>query len=96
MAKLIWTDRAFQSLEEIRDYIAQHNPEAAAKTIAGIYAKTERLQSFPRLGYAHQDGSFDEVRVVIYGHYRITYLVDGETVVVTGVIHTARNSEKDN
>ena len=37
-------------LKEIRDYIAEDNPEYAAKTIKEIYAKFENIQVFPAMG----------------------------------------------
>ena len=36
MAKIVWTAEAEQWLRDIYDYIAQDNPTAADKVVAGI------------------------------------------------------------
>lgn len=95
MAKLIWTDAARGSLVDVHDYIARDNAEAAVRTIEGIYRKTEILQDFPRIGYLHRTTEEDEERFLLYGHYRIVYLVKTDAVVVTGVVHTARDLDRD-
>lgn len=91
MVKLIWTDHAFACLRAIRDYIAQDSPEAARRVANGIYAKTEILQQFPQLGYLHETKPEGEVRVLIYGHYKIMYTYDQQSVHVVGVYHAAMN-----
>lgn len=90
MAKLMWTDEARGSLVDIYDYIAKQSIDAALRTIEGIYRKSEVLQDFPRIGFLHRKADNEEVRIVLYGHYRIVYLVDGDCAIVTGVVHTSR------
>ena len=50
MARITWTDEAQRWLRDIHDYIAADNPQAAAETIDGIYARTQALKDFPELG----------------------------------------------
>jgi hypothetical protein len=55
----------------------------------GIYARTQALTDFPELG-ARYWASARHVRVLLYGHYRITYLVrDDGDIEILGVFHGA-------
>ena len=52
MAEITWTAEAQQWLEDIFEYIAQDNPQAAARTVHGIYERAQDLIQFPQLGSA--------------------------------------------
>lgn len=55
--------------------------------VDGIYKRAQQLVDFPELGYRYQ-AEAREVRILLYGHYRITYLVkvDGN-VDILGMFH---------
>lgn len=90
MAKVIWSREARDWLQEIHAYIAQDNPSAADRTVAGIAAKAEALSRFPELGHRYTKRSERNVRIVLYGHYRIAYEVAaGEEIRILGVFHGA-------
>ena len=72
MAELVWTEESERWLRDIYDYIALDNPEAAASAVSGIYQRGQSLRQFPESGYRY-DGSEDNVRILLYGHYRIAY-----------------------
>ncbi len=63
MAIIAWTDEARQWLEDIFDYIAADNPQAAARTVQGIYERAQILAKFPEIGHCYQ-GSPRNVRVL--------------------------------
>ena len=88
MAKLVWTEEALRWLEDIFEYIAQDNPDAAARTVQGIYDRAQSLIEFPEMGERYA-GSERHVRILLYEHYRIAYLVKPERVEVLGVFHGA-------
>lgn len=89
MATITWTVEAQRWLEDIFEYIAADNPAAAARTVQGIYEKAQVLIDFPLMGQRYAPSS-RHVRIVLYGHYRITYLVkDDGNVDVLGVFHGA-------
>ncbi len=94
MADIRWTNTAVDWLKSIADYIARDNPAAAARTLEGILAKVELLQSQPYMGYQHISQSGRRVRVVLYGHYRIVYHVTQSAAVeIIGVFHAAMKIE---
>jgi len=87
MADIIWTEEAQRWLEDIFEYIAADNPSAAGRTVQGIYERTQDLASFPEIGHRYLASSRD-VRILLYGHYRIAYLVKGDgDIDILGVFH---------
>ena len=88
MAKLVWTEEALWWLEDIFEYIAHDNPDAAARTVQAIYDRAQALTQFPEMGERYA-GSDRHVRILPYEHYRIAYLVKPERVEVLGVFHGA-------
>ena len=94
MARIVWTAEAERWLRDIYEYIAADNPRAAAATVQGIYEKAQRLADFPEMGARH-GASARHVRVLLYGHYRIAYLVkDHGDIDVLGVFHGALDINK--
>jgi len=90
-----WTEEASFWLKDIHDHIALDNQKIAKKVINEIFTKTKILASFPRIGYLYKDDANKEIRVLLYGHYRIAYLIkDTETVDILGVFHGALEIER--
>jgi plasmid stabilization system protein ParE len=70
VAEITWTAEAQRWLEDIFEYVAADNPQAAASTVQGIYDHAQVLASFPEMGHRYWALSRN-VRVLLYGHYRI-------------------------
>ena len=88
MAQIVWTAEAERWLQEIYDYIAEDNEPAAYRTVGGIHARAEILLTFPEIGYRYRERP--DIRVLLYGHYRIAYLLTPERdIEILGVFHTA-------
>ena len=94
MGQVRWTLEAERWLREIYDYIARDNPAAALRTVQGITEKAETLTRFPERGYRYHERSNEHVRILLYGHYRIAYLVQGEDVTILGVFHGALDIDR--
>lgn len=96
MAGLRWTAEAQSWLKDIYDYIALDNPQAAAGVVDGLFEKAQLLCQFPDIGYRYRQTDQGEIRILLYGHYRIAYLHDaGEGgVEVLGVFHGALDIER--
>jgi plasmid stabilization system protein ParE len=94
MAQINWTDEALRWLEDIFEYIAADNREAAGRTVQGIYDRAQILFDFPEIGYRYE-ASQRNIRILLYGHYRITYLIksDGD-IDILGVFHGALDISK--
>ena len=87
MATIAWTEEAQRWLEDIFEYIANDNPHAAARTVQELYERAQALASFPEIGHRYLVSSRD-VRILLYGHYRIANLVkDDGNIDILGVFH---------
>ena len=94
MAEIRWSHEAAQWIKEIYEYIAQDNPTAAGKVISGIYEKAQLLSDFPEIGYKYREEPEGEIRILLYGHYRIAYLITDGPIDVLGVFHGALPIER--
>jgi len=63
MATVRWTEEAATWLEEIYQYIAKDNPQAASRTIQAIYDRAQMIKKFPLIGHKYRDESEGEVRI---------------------------------
>ena len=95
MAEIRWTRVAELWLKDIYDYIAQDNPGAAVRVLEGIYEKAQLLKEHPELGYKYRAEDEGEIRILLYGHYRIAYLLAGnEPIDILGVFHGAMEIDR--
>ena len=89
MAEIAWTEEAQRWLEDIFENIAADNPQAAARTVQGIHERAQVLARFPEIGHRYLSSS-RTVRILLYGHYRIAYLIkDDENIDIIGIFHGA-------
>ncbi|MDD5435331.1 MAG: type II toxin-antitoxin system RelE/ParE family toxin [Nitrospira sp.] len=95
MAKIRWTAEAEKWLRDIHDYIAQDNENAAQRVITGIYNKAQILKDFPEIGYKYRSEPEGDIRILLYGHYRIAYLIRSKELIdILGVFHGAMEIER--
>lgn len=95
MGRVRWTREAEQWLREIHDYIAQDNPAAAQRTVHGIAERAATLNRFPERGYRYHERPDQTIRILLYGHYRIAYLVkDQGDIDILGVFHGALSIDR--
>ncbi len=87
MGQVVWSEESQRWLRDIYEYIAEDSPQAALRTVEGIRQRVQSLESFPELGRRYPKSS-RHVRVILYGHYRIAYLVhENGDVIILGVFH---------
>jgi len=90
MAKVSWTAEAQRWLRDIHDYISADDPSAAIRVVEGIYERTQLLCQFPELGQRYAISRNANVRILLYGHYRIAYLVKPDLDIdILGIFHGA-------
>ena len=65
MAKIEWTDEAKSWLQQIYDYIARDNEEAAWQVILGIYERVQVLHEFPECGHRYDKASDRNIRILL-------------------------------
>ena len=90
MAEIRWTIEAEVWLRDIYDYIAHDNPSAATRVVDGIYEKAQLIEEHPEIGYKYRSESEGEIRILLYGRYRIAYLLAGDkSIDILGIFHGA-------
>lgn len=95
MATINWTIEAENWLKQIHSYIAQDNPKAANQVITDIYRKAQLLEQFPEIGYQYRAVQEGEIRILLYGHYRIAYLIKSQQEIdILGIFHGAMEIER--
>jgi len=95
MVNINWTNEAEFWLKDIHDYIAQDNPRTAKKVVNEIYQKVQILKSFSQIGYPYENDEDKEIRILLYGHYRIAYLIKYKNSIdILGVFHGALTIER--
>ena len=89
MAEIRWTEEALRWLEDIYEYVSVDDPAAASRILQGIFERTQDALAFPEIGYRYTH-STRQIRILLYGHYRIAYLADDNgDIDVLGVFHSA-------
>ena len=86
--RVVWTPEALQDRVDVWDYIAADNPGAAAQMDELFSEAAARLADHPKLG---RPGTIPGTRELIpHESYRLVYEIDGETVWILTLVHTAR------
>ena len=95
MEKINWTKEAERWLRDIHNYIAQDSPKSAVRVVGAIYEKAQLLSRFPGIGYRHDKIADRHVRILLYGHYRIAYLIKPNgNIDILGVFHGALDIDR--
>jgi toxin ParE1/3/4 len=90
-----WTPEAVEWLRRIYDYLSPENLRIAEKVILEIIQKADLLEHNPRLGSRLDQWSEYEIRMMVYGNYRIVYRNVSEAQIdVLGVFHGAMDLAK--
>ena len=95
MGEINWNEESHRWLRDIYEFIAEDNPQAAFRTVEGIEQRVQYLASFPELGWRFPNSN-RHVRIILYGHYRIAYLVhdNNDDVSILGIFHTSLDITK--
>jgi toxin ParE1/3/4 len=81
----------FTDLDDIRDHIAQENPDAADRVMSEIFDTIRTLVPFPHQGHRRPDLSSRPLRFTLVRDYLIAYAPDEKPLWVVAVMHRRRN-----
>lgn len=87
------TAPAEQDLDDIWDFIADDNPEAARRLIADLVKKCQNLGDSPLIG-RKRDDLYRDLRSFPHGRYVIFYRVVEGGVVILRIVASARNIDE--
>lgn len=86
--KLEWTRAALVDLQQILDFIAHDNPQAARALAAGFRQTAEHLTAHPFIG---RRGDLEGTReLMLHRSYLLTYRVGSEAVEILQIWHVAQ------
>ncbi|SNY97177.1 type II toxin-antitoxin system RelE/ParE family toxin [Halomonas sp. hl-4] len=86
--KLVYTDAAIDDLIRLREFIAAHNPTAAASISSELVGKIELLPDFPNMGTPVEMAPVpDSVRDMVFGKYVVRYSIYASAIIILRVWH---------
>lgn len=81
--KVSWSPLAMEKLGHAADFIALDSPNAAEKWVNNLFDKTELLTSQPEMGRIVPELQKANVRELIFGNYRVIYMISNEIRILT-------------
>lgn len=91
MADLIWSEPALAELDEIADYIALDDPEAARKLVRRVFEHVEQLADQPESGSIPPElRPRKTYRQIVEPPCRVFYRIDDQKVFIVHVMRGER------
>lgn len=94
MSRYLLSAEAQADLEEIVDFIADDNPQAAERVLHQLRAAIGRLAELPHLGHLRQDLVAEPLRFWQVYSYLIVYRPEKKPLEVVRVLHTSRDVQR--
>ena len=95
MAQIIWTEPALNELNEIAEYIALDNFDAAQRLVRSSFKRIDQLRGHPKSGRQPPELPKTTIyREVIVGPCRIFYRLESEKIIIIYVIRSERTLRK--
>jgi plasmid stabilization system protein ParE len=91
MSGFVLHPQAYRDLEEIWEYIAADNLDAADRIREEIYEAIQSLAPFPYVGHSRPDLTTRPLRFQSMRDYVIAYSPDEKPIAVIAVLHGRRN-----
>src|SRR5580658_3537501 len=82
---------AFADLDEIREHIAEDNPDAAKRVITELFDAMRALVAFPHQGYRRPNLTSRPLRFKLVREYVIAYAPEKKPLWVVAVFHGRRS-----
>ncbi len=82
---------AFTDLDDIREFIAEDDPDAADRVITEIFDTRRALAPFPHQGHRRPDLTSRPLRFKLVRDYLIVYAPDESPLWVIAVLHGRRS-----
>lgn len=81
--RIEWSPLALERVEDIAQYIAQDDPEAARRWVVELFDIVGPLADFPESGRVVPEVGVSRIREVIFGAYRVIYSVRDRVEILT-------------
>jgi len=87
MARLIWTEKAVEDLENIAEYIGTDSEYYAKDFIKRVIEQVEKLVQFPKIGRIVPEVGDENIREIIYHNYRVVYKMMKGAIYIVIISH---------
>jgi toxin ParE1/3/4 len=91
MTGFVLHPEAYADLDEIWEYIATDNLDAADRVLEEIYQTVRSLATFPQQGHTRPDLTTNPLRFQSVRDYVIAYVADKDPLIVIAVLHGRRS-----
>jgi plasmid stabilization system protein ParE len=91
MSRFVLHPEAYADLNEIWEYIAADNLDAADRVIEEIYEAITSLVRFPQTGHPRPELTSRPLRFQVARDYVIAYAPDEKPLAVIAILHGRRN-----
>jgi plasmid stabilization system protein ParE len=89
--KIIWTQIAWDDLEDIAEYISRDSANYAAAFVREIRTAARSLEKFSNRGHIVPEVKNPNIRELIIRSYRLIFQVTEKAVFILGLVHGARD-----
>ncbi|MBI5555953.1 MAG: type II toxin-antitoxin system RelE/ParE family toxin [Elusimicrobia bacterium] len=89
--KIKWTTPALSDLSSIQEYIRRDSEFYAARFVERIIEAVEGLKIFPDIGRQVPEAEEENIRELLFNHYRIMYQVEHGQIYILAIIHGSRD-----
>ncbi len=83
--KIIWTNEALQSLQDIKDYISLDNEKRANDFVNYLIGRSEIIRQNKQIGRIVPEISNNSIRELIVKNYRMVYKIHGDKIEILTV-----------
>ena len=90
MAEIVWTNPAFQQLDELAHYIAPDKPDAARALVSKVVEAVGRLAEFPLSGRVPDELPNSVYREIVVPPCRVFYRASDTTVFIIHIMREER------
>lgn len=89
--RVVWTQAAWDDLEEVVTYIAKDSSHYAAAFAREVKAASRTLSHFAERGRVVPELNNPGIREILVRHYRLIYSPTEQVVHILGFVHGARD-----
>jgi toxin ParE1/3/4 len=91
MSGFVFHPAAFRDINEIWEFIAEDNLNAADRILDELQESIEKLVDFPEMGFRREELTSKPLRFFPVRDFLIAYAPDEKPLLVLAVLHASRN-----
>lgn len=93
MAQVIWAEPALNALDEIADYIALDDYNAASRLVQKVFKKVDLLEANPKLGNIPKELRSTPYRRLVINPVYVYYRIENDTAIIIFIDRAEREIE---